>query len=175
MREMAGSGPQPLDCILDCLARGWATGVLPEALHYEQPMSPFIVRIYVPGHGVKPHQDDIRDEVPACPEASEITAQFGLNLYLSMPESGGELELYMMQLPPVTYDTLRMSGRDSYAVDLSRFGEPLIRVRPGPGDLILFNSRLLHAVMPGHGGRTRVTLSAFVGVRDRTRPLTIWA
>ena len=76
--------------ILACLARGWPAGVVRETLNYGKPMSPFIIQIYVPGHGVRPHQDDIRDEVAVCPEAGEITAQFGLNLYLSMPEQGGE-------------------------------------------------------------------------------------
>ena len=45
---------------------------------------------------------------------------------------------------------------------------------PETGDLIIFNSRNLHAVRPAAGG-PRVTLSCFLGYRGATEPLTYWS
>jgi predicted 2-oxoglutarate/Fe(II)-dependent dioxygenase YbiX len=66
-----------------------------------------------------------------------------------------------------------MRGND-YGVQVERLGEPDLVVRPDPGDLLMFNSRKMHAVSPGTG-HNRLAVSCFVGYRGDNLPLTFWS
>jgi hypothetical protein len=167
--------PSPLETILRVLGAAWPVGIQCERFDYGAPMSPFIVRLFESGHRALAHQDCLADKMPYCRAAAALKAQWGLNLYLNMPDEGGELELYLRYVVPAAFDLLRLDGENSYAIDTARVGDVLVRLRPEVGDLILFNSTLLHSTAQGQGPRKRVTLSAFVGMRGRSEPLTIWA
>ena len=59
-------------------------------------------------------------------------------------------------------------------IEPDRLGPPCLIIRPEPGDLILFNSRRMHAVTPGND-QPRLSLSCFVGYRGVAEPLTYWS
>lgn len=82
-------------------------------------------------------------------------------------------------------------GFDSYvnAPDIGRIGMTLYEAENIParldayfdaaldseeGDLVLFNSRRMHAVTPG-SDKPRLSLSCFVGYRGVASPLTFWS
>ncbi len=54
------------------------------------------------------------------------------------------------------------------------WGLQMSRSRPEPGDLLIFNSRKMHAVSPGTG-RSRLAVSCFVGYRGKQQALTYWS
>ena len=120
-------------------------------------MKPFqahvgIGRITRPGEitnlSEKPHTDGLPPELA-------YQQQFGANIYLRMPEEGGELVLW---------------DRDS-----SGNLEEVARITPKPYDLIILNSGKLHSVCGfKEGAGERVTLSTFIGYRDGQR-LRLWS
>lgn len=63
---------------------------------------------------------------------------------------------------------------DSYGIDPALLGEPTLEICPSPGDLIIFNSKRMHAVSPGSDD-LRLSLSCFVGYRGPATPLSFWS
>ena len=88
-----------------------------------------------------------------------------------MPDEGGELEIWEQEMSPVQFDALR---GDSYGIPPETLGQPSLRLKPDCGELILFNSRKMHAVAPS-AERSRLSLSCFVGYRGNHLPLTFWS
>jgi len=88
-----------------------------------------------------------------------------------MPQEGGELQIWSNEIDPYKFDSLR---GESYGIDPAILGEPDLVLRPSPGDIIIFNSRKMHAVAPGRYN-SRVSLSCFIGYRGEHSPLTYWS
>ena len=63
---------------------------------------------------------------------------------------------------------------DDYAIPLEQLGPCDYATKPENGDLIFFNARKLHAVLPGEG-TDRLTISGFIGYRGDKEPLTVWS
>ncbi len=108
---------------------------------------------------------------PNTPEANSLISQFGINVYVDVPEVGGELAMWMAEISDQQF--LQMRG-EKYAIPLELLDKPDFLVKPKNGDLILFNARKLHAVLPGEG-TDRLTLSAFFGYRGDKNNLTVWS
>lgn len=125
-------------------------------------------RVIEPGGVMLPHNDRLARMLGD--DSAGLTGQMAMNIYLDMPPAGGELELWLREPTPeedavqVTDDGIAREGLD----------EPRVVIRPGNGDLVLFNSQLIHCVTPAVGGR-RVTASCFVGYRGDAAPLTYWS
>ena len=51
---------------------------------------------------------------------------------------------------------------------------PVIEIQPGPGDLIIFSPRMLHAVTPCRGSH-RVGAAAFIASKGPREPLVFWS
>jgi len=86
-------------------------------------------------------------------------AQLAWNLYLRVPESGGKCIVYNRQW--CTNDE-EYKVPDSYSYDMSVVQTSEAKyITPVLGDLVLFNSRNFHQVLPGHG--ERITMSSFIG------------
>lgn len=117
------------------------------------------------------HHDIFAKDAPDSFSAHSPQAQFACNIYLSMPTDGGGLQIWEREITPIEFDAMR---QDSYGIDPKCLGRPQLHVRPEPGDLILFNSRLMHAVASGRVSR-RLSLSCFVGYRGPAAPLTFWS
>lgn len=117
------------------------------------------------------HHDIFAKDAPDSFQARSLQAQMAANVYLSMPREGGALQIWDQELSPEAFDELRGG---SYGIDPALLGEPSLAIRPNAGDLILFNSRRMHAVTPGTED-TRLSLSCFVGYRGPATPLSFWS
>lgn len=173
LASMAAPYASPLVALTSLLATAWAPGIERHRLRSDgRSMSPALIRIFPNGVEVLPHQDDLSQEAPGSPHAAALVDQLGLNLYLSMPDTGGELELYLEHIDPASYHRL---SRGAYGLPRDTVPSPRCVIRPAVGDVVLFSSRQLHAVRRGHNGAPRITLSAFIGYTTPDAPLTIWA
>lgn len=94
-----------------------------------------------------PHTDWIKAEMPDFDAFGQLIDQFAWNVYISTGQSGGETIIY-----DATDRAIAGQG-----------AEPDIKIQPRPGDLILFRSRNVHAVLPTQGDR--FTVSGFWGPR----------
>lgn len=156
-----------LRCMLDEL---WPHGAMLQTLGRRK-MFVGLSRRVEPGTTFLAHHDIFEQDAPGFDEAGNLLAQFGANVYLQMPLVGGALMMWRRELPPCEFDALR--GED-YGLPVERLGAPDLTVTPETGDLLVFNSRKLHAVSPG-SGRSRLTVSCFIGYRGLTEPLTFWS
>lgn len=66
-----------------------------------------------------------------------------------------------------------IQNKDSYGISGNKLSEPFIAIKPIESDLVLFNSRLLHAVRSGSG--TRISISFFVCYSGSNNPLKYWS
>jgi len=117
------------------------------------------------------HHDHFKKDAPDAFHAHTLEAQFACNVYVDMPQEGGELQIWSNEIDPYKFDSLR---GESYGIDPAILGEPDLVLRPSPGDIIIFNSRKMHAVAPGRYN-SRVSLSCFIGYRGEHSPLTYWS
>ncbi len=160
----------PIDTLRCMLDEAWPPGANLQTLE-QRKMFVGLSRLVQPGTTFLAHHDIFSEDAPGCVEATSLKAQFGANVYLQMPETGGALLMWNREISPVQFN--RMRGLD-YGVPVESLGKPDLSVRPCPGDLLIFNSRKMHAVSPGTG-RSRLAVSCFVGYRGEAEPLTFWS
>jgi hypothetical protein len=116
-----------------------------------------------------PHNDAIDQETDA-PEIEGVLNQLVANIYLQVPENGGNLQLWLRE--PTAAETrtiLDVEGLDPATVE-----EPVLQIHPGAGDLIIFSPRMLHAVTAGEGEH-RVGAAAFIASKGPQEPLVFWS
>ena len=117
------------------------------------------------------HHDILSKDAPDSFRAHSLKCQIACNVYLSMPLQGGELWIWNREIGEKEFDAMRGS---SYGIEPKLLGEPSIVLKPEAGDMIMFNSRLMHAVSTGNDG-PRLSISCFVGFRSQSSPLTLWS
>jgi hypothetical protein len=172
LRDVAAPLQSPMDSLRLQLQERWPWGATLETVD-GLPMFVGLARVFESGAGAHPHQDILgRDAEPGCERAQSLITQFAANVYLRPSESGGELELWSMRPSDEEFEVMRMPN--SYGADRSRLPAPDAVLRPGLGDVILFDATRLHAVRPAIGG-PRVALSCFIGYRGPSQPLTYWS
>jgi len=116
-----------------------------------------------------PHNDRIDYETDA-PEVVDITEQLVANMYLQVPDRGGDLCLWLRDPTPAEHDIIRnVEGLNANDIE-----PPALRIHPDAGDLIIFSSRMLHAVTSCETGY-RVGMAAFIACRTPEQPLTYWS
>jgi len=92
-------------------------------------------------------------------EVGRCVEQLAWNLYLKVPESGGECVVHNRQW---CADDEEYKVPNSYGYDMSLVKSVQSRhITPVVGDLVLFNSRNFHQVLLGYG--ERITMSSFIG------------
>lgn len=160
----------PIDTLRCTLDEVWPAGAQLQTL-LGRKMFIGLSRMVEPGTTFLAHHDIFEDDAPGCAEATGLVAQFGANVYLQMPDSGGSLLMWDKEFSSSEFNLLR--GAD-YGIAIEALGEPALVVTPAPGDLLIFNSRKLHAVSSG-AGNSRLTVSCFVGYRGPSKPLTFWS
>lgn len=170
LRQACHPHASPIDTLRCVLDERWPAGCHLQTL-YGRKMFVGLSRSMKPGTPLLPHHDMFARHAPDTPEAASLVSQFGINVYVDVPPQGGELALWMDEISDAEF--LRRRG-DKYAMPIECLGKPDVRIKPVNGDLILFNARKLHAVLPGFGC-DRLTLSAFFGYRGRHQPLTVWS
>lgn len=117
---------------------------------------------------IYPHEDKRERDDPDMPA---LVGQVAANVYLQNPETGGDLDLFDLSLDTETYDKMR---GENYGISRDKLPEIILRIRPKQGDLILFNSRNLHAVTQVAGKTRRISISTFIG-QQPNGALKLWS
>ncbi|WP_437530361.1 2OG-Fe(II) oxygenase [Sorangium sp. So ce726] len=131
-----------------------------------------LARFFGAGVGAEPHQDVLAWDAPGVEEAERVEGQFAANIYLKMPQGGGDLLIWPMTLSREEYERAGILG--SYGVHGSMLAHDPVRISPRTGELILFNSNLVHAVEKSRQGE-RVTWSCFVASQGVNQTLMMWS
>ena len=167
IREMMYPKLTPIDHFRLLLEEVWPAGATLQQLDHGKA---FVgtCRVIDPGAEMLPHNDRLARMLKSG--ESGLTGQIAMNIYLDMPPSGGGLELWLAE-PTPEQDRIQAT---TDGIDRSELSEPRCVIEPGNGDLVLFNSQLIHCVIPGAGGR-RVSASCFIGYSGDDKPLTYWS
>jgi hypothetical protein len=171
LRRLSFPYSSPFDVIFGWLSIAWPSGCRVLQTLTGSHLSPFTIRIYGDGIGIEPHLDVVATELQSEPVADDIRFQFGVNLYLDLPNAGGELELFHAAFPDLSYTEIASGPKTWSTQDLP---SP-VRIRPNVAEVIIFPSHRLHAVSPSIGPGNRVTLSFFIGLSSWDDPVWIWA
>lgn len=160
----------PIDIFRCFLDEVWPPGANLQTLD-QRKMFIGLSRMVTAGTTFLAHHDIFSEDAPGKSEATSLTAQFGANVYLQMPDTGGALLMWDREIAPPEFNRLRAG---EYGLPIETLGQPEVVICPEPGDLLVFNSRKMHAVSPGTG-RSRLAVSCFVGYRGKEQPLTYWS
>ncbi|EPH46678.1 2OG-Fe(II) oxygenase [Streptomyces aurantiacus] len=169
VRSMFAPYPSPVDRLRLLLQEVWPGGANLLRLNGR---TCFIgaLRVFRPGVSqLLPHNDRLHQETDA-PEARNLTEQFTANVYLRVPETGGDLRLWLRE--PDEAETERILAVEG--LDPSTIEPPALTIHPDAGDLIMFSSAMLHAVAPSSAG-PRVGMAMFIGCTDAKAPLVYWS
>lgn len=118
------------------------------------------------------HKDmDFQEKMPhvdSLPSEYNLERQYSANIYLTVPDSGGEIVIY--PLAP-----LSASEVDDFEINEELWRSKLpegVSIKPNAGDLIIINTRRPHAVKK-FSEKNRVSLQTFIGV-NKGEPLHLW-
>jgi hypothetical protein len=157
----------PIDVAKAKLARAWG-GPVRELTAGGKPLFAGMIREVNNGGGI--HFDDLAREFPGSADHTLVT-QLAFNCHLSMPESGGELNVFRRRWEPADEAS---RGAGYFYPDVLLAGEHFVSVLAGVGDAVIFDPRNYHRIRPGAGAGRRVTLSFFVGIPG-TGELVLWS
>lgn len=159
----------PTDYIRLLLQEYWPAGANIQRL-YARPCFVGAIRVFKPTvSSFYPHHDRM-DEESDAPEVKTLVEQLVANMYLQVPEVGGDLQLWLRDPTPDEKQQIRdVEGLLPETVE-----PPRLIIHPEAGDLIIFSSRMLHAVTPGKD-QHRVGMAAFIGCHGENEPLTYWS
>lgn len=118
------------------------------------------------------HRDmDLQEKNPhvdSLPPEFILERQYSANIYLSVPQTGGDLIVYPL-------DPMSQAEVDDFEANqklwLSNFPDG-IRIKPESGDLIIINTRRPHSVSAFYDGE-RVSLQTFIGI-NQDDALKLW-
>ena len=162
-----GSPLDTLRCLLDEL---WPAGAYLQTI-YGQKMFVGLSRMVEPNTTFLAHHDIFSEDAPGLAEAESLKAQFAANIYFQVPEKGGELLMWHRRLTTEEFDERR---KGQYGISIDELPEPDVVVKPDTGDLLLFDSRRIHAVASPQD-KARVAVSFFIGYPGDNQPLTYWS
>jgi len=131
-----------------------------------------IGRVFPEGTELLPHNDRLARDAPGLPLGRELDAQLAANIYLRVPEIGGELQIWNLRPTEDQLASWQAEGSE-YGTDRSLVPPPDVVLAVAPGDLVLIDATALHGVAKQVRG-TRVGLSCFLGVR-RGLPWVCWS
>ncbi len=160
----------PIDILRCKLDEVWPPGANLESL-YGNKMFVGLCRVLEPNVYFLPHHDILADNAIDSYTANSILAQFSCNIYLSIPNQGGVLQIWDKEVSSSDFNKMR---GDSYGIDPKILDKPNIEVHPKIGEMIVFNSRKIHAILPSVTTQ-RLSISCFVGYRGNHSPLTFWS
>lgn len=124
-----------------------------------------IVRITEPQTDIlekKPHVDSMTPDIP-------FQRQYAANIYLDVPEEGGELVIYPERGFLTQEEVHDMTINEN--LWSHNLGEP-VKIKPDAGDLILIHTQIPHAVQSFKKGR-RISVQTFFACDD-TNKINFW-
>ena len=162
----------PVDKILEFFGREFDTKIATEPELAEARYFAGLIRAM--GAKSTLHFDYASKQLPGW-SVADADEQFGLVLYLQMPASGGELNIY--DHPWTPEDERHNNDR----VEKGTFGftegflgnTPYASVLPSEGDLVVFKTRNFHQVDEIKSDRPRLGLTAFMSQQGDT--LSLWS
>jgi len=170
VRQLFSPFPSPVDELRALIEETWQGGA--NLLRVDgKPFAAGICRVQEPGIDLEPHTDRLERNL-APGSAFELQAQLSCNVYVHVPRSGGELEIWNNAPDEAEYERLRAGRR--FSIDRDRLPPPDLVIKPAAGDLFILNPRVIHAVRPVEG-EPRVTLGLFLGQVSETGPLVYWS
>jgi hypothetical protein len=123
-----------------------------------------------PNQGFRVHYDDALREFAEDLLDDNLVAQFAFNLYLSVPEQGGETVVWRHRWDPADEEH-RLPKSYGYAESVVQ-GAESFELKPEVGEALLFNPRNFHAVRPSRDAR-RMALGFSLAMSD-TGELLCW-
>ncbi|MFC9437461.1 2OG-Fe(II) oxygenase [Nocardia sp. NPDC057030] len=130
-----------------------------------------VARYQLAGVDLEPHTDNVSRNLPED-FAIRIVRQLSVNVYLDVPDRGGELQIWDDY--PDESEYRDRSGDRVYGIDRAAVGEPALVITPRVGDAIFIDPRRVHAVAPAQD-RPRITIGLFIGVSDPAESLKVWS
>ncbi|WP_051011299.1 2OG-Fe(II) oxygenase [Bartonella rattaustraliani] len=124
-----------------------------------------------PGIDLEPHIDDLEWTLPKDIDF-KLKHQLSANIYLQVPEKGGELELW--NILPSAQEYEKLKGNRHYGINRHDMPPPAVTLKPELGDLIFLNPPFIHAVRPV-ADADRITASAFIGIEADDKSLVYWS
>lgn len=159
----------PVDRIRLLLQEYWPGGANIQRL-YGRKCFVGAIRVFKPSTSMfYPHHDRI-DEESDAPELEGMQEQIVANIYMQTPKTGGDLQLWLRD----PSEPEKILIRDVEGLLPESVEPPALVIHPEAGDLIIFSSRMLHAVTPSKDSY-RVGMAAFVGCYGQDRPLGYWS
>jgi hypothetical protein len=155
--RQAGMEPNPVHASLKALGEAWGSTVVPATIGGRPA---FVGMLREINAGTLLHYDDIHLEYPAGLFDQTVVSQLTYNVYLTVPQQGGETRLWRHRWQAADDVRRYRYGYDPQVVDEC----PQVTVRPGSGDALLFNPNHYHMVLPSGEGQRRVTATYFLGV-----------
>lgn len=172
VRRICSPYQVPLDLFHLNLEEVWPEGAHIEKLQGRK-MQPGTIRLFRGDmeNTLPPHQDILLREIPESQRAKEMLTQLAVNIYLKTPHEGGELELWDYRLTDDEYEAYRNHTHDF--IDRDKLPKNSVKLKPEPGELILFQSPKVHTV---HACKSdiRMAMSCFVGYYGEDKPLSYW-
>ncbi|HYD48906.1 MAG TPA: hypothetical protein VEB21_11190, partial [Terriglobales bacterium] len=140
--------------------------------------TPATVRVLDPGGTIFLHCGNETHSFPALSELTQIidpAGEISTLMPLSLPESGGELEIYEVSHGDPLIDRLdKELGRENAHRGLQ--DRRFMGLRPQPGDLALFEEGLrYHRVSEVSGPRSRWTIGGFLAPSRDGATLHYWS
>ena len=123
----------------------------------QQDYSLGIIRIWEDGDFGPLHRDNANFEVPDF-KISKYQNQISCVLHLQTPEKGGELIVYKQRWQKLD-EKFREIGF-GYKRNVLNVSENAVIV-PNQGDLMIFNPKFFHEILPTKGGTKRLTFGYF--------------
>jgi 2OG-Fe(II) oxygenase superfamily len=122
-----------------------------------------------PNQGFQVHFDNALREFQGNLLDANLISQFAFNLYLSVPEVGGETMVWRHRWSPAD-EAFRLPG--SYGFSEAVVGDAeSFELKPVVGEALLFDPRNYHAVRPSKDSR-RIALGMSIGLSDTGQLLT---
>lgn len=122
-----------------------------------------------PNQGFQPHYDDALREFTGDLLDDTLVAQFAFNLYLSVPDHGGETVVWRRRWHPDD-EGFRLPHSYGFAPGVVGDAQSFDLV-PAVGEALLFDPRNYHAVRPSVGSR-RISLGFSMGLTTEGKLLT---
>jgi hypothetical protein len=153
------------------LRKAWPAGSQ-IATNGDRPYFAGVIRIFKKGAH---HTDSAPRDLPAW-SIARIKHQLSWNLYLTVPEYGGEVQIWDRRWRAederaYRFDLATKKGYSPEVVDGCRS----VVVSPLVGRFAMFNALYYHTVLDVTGEKPRLAMSSFVGVADESSPLVFWS
>jgi hypothetical protein len=170
-RRLLGDGSDPIEAVIRLLCQAWPPGA-GVATESDRPYFAGVIR----NLRTVPHHTDFGHRDLEGWAVARTKWQLSWNLYLTLPESGGELEIWQRQWceedeREYRYDRETKKGWHPNVVA----GQPSVLVTPRVGRLVVLNPLYYHKVVDVTGANPRLAMSSFVGVVDHGSPLLLWS